>query len=92
MLLSQATPMASFLDVENNLYYRLITCVYIFSVTALNIHNPKQAEINSTQKRQRDHANILIVHLHLHRPFPELTFLDHVSPLLTLIMSERRKK
>ena len=53
--------------------------MYIFSVTTLNIHNPKQAEINSTQKRQRDHANILIVHLHLHRSFPEMTFLHHVS-------------
>ena len=53
--------------------------MYIFSVTVLNIHNPKQAEINSTQKRQRDHANILIAHLHLNRSFPELTFLHDVS-------------
>ena len=49
--------------------------MYIFSVTTLNIRNLKQAEINSTQKRQRDHANILIVHLHPRRSFPELTFL-----------------
>ena len=53
--------------------------MYIFSVTALSIHNPKQAEINSTQKRQREHAYILIVHLHLNRSFPELTFLHDVS-------------
>ena len=53
--------------------------MYIFSVTALNIHNLKQIEINSTQKRQRDHANILIVHLHPNRSFPELTFLHDVS-------------
>ena len=77
MLLCQATPMARFLDVENNLYYRSITCVYIFSQN-LNIRNPKQAEINSTQKRQRDHANILIVHLHPNRSFPKLTFLHHI--------------
>ena len=48
VLLFQATPMASFLDVE--IFISSLDKIFTFSVTALNIRNRKQAEINNTQK------------------------------------------
>ena len=47
VLLFQATPMASFLDVE--ILISSLDKLFTFSITALNIHNRKQAEINNTQ-------------------------------------------
>ena len=67
--------------------------MFTFSITAFNMRNLKQAEINSTQKRQRDHTIILIAHFHPNRSFPELTLLHHASvAFLTFTISERRKK
>ena len=37
MLLSQATPMASFLDVENNLYYRSRFVSYFLSLFGVEV-------------------------------------------------------
>ena len=66
--------------------------MFTFSITAFNIRNLKQAEINSTQKG-RDHTIILIAPFHPNRSFPELTLLHHVSiAFLTFIILERRKK
>ena len=67
--------------------------MFTFSITAFNMRNLKQAEINSTQKRQRDHTIILIAHFHPNRSIPELTLLHHASvAFLTFTISERRKK
>ena len=67
--------------------------MFTFSITAFNMRNLKQAEINSTQKRQRDHTIILIAHFHPNRSFPELTLLHHASvAFLTFTISDRRKK
>ena len=67
--------------------------MFTFSITAFNMRNLKQAEINSTQKRQRDHTIILIAHFYPNRSFPELTLLHHASvAFLTFTISERRKK
>ena len=90
MLLSQATPMASFLDVENNLYYRLITCVYIFSHYFKYTQSKASRNKQHTKKAERSCK-------HFNRTFASPQIFSKADlftsyPFLTFIMSERRKK
>ena len=58
--------------------------MFTFSITAFNLRNLKQANINRTQKGREI---ILIAHFHPKRSFPELTLLHHVSvAFLTFII------
>ena len=75
-MLCQATPMASFLDVE--IFISSLDKIFTFSVTALNIRNRKQAEINNTQKGREIMQSILIAHFYPNSSFLEVTFLHQV--------------
>ena len=90
MLLCQATPVASFLDVENNLYYRSITCVYIFSHCFKYTQSKASRNKQHTKKAERacKHFNCTFSSQQIFSKADLFTS----YPFLTLITSERRKK
>ena len=87
MLLFQATPMASFLDVE--ILISSLDKLFTFSITE---YTQSKASRNKQHTiTQRDHAIILIAHFYPNSSFLEVTFL-HQDSFSTLFMSERVKE